>query len=464
MSVDPVYYRSLTEVPSGVYRLRYDDPKEVDKIVLELAGASLFGFAWGSTQTTATPTTGDKFFWSSEAHLYFCFDNIHDEVAIGLRWHGITAGEVESQVYNLLSEVGLGELVAEAHAISPWQLSGGQQQRLLAAVVISRRIPFVVAMNPLAYVEESARAHLYALVGNSVRALQGKLVVAPEPSFRKTDIFTADIWLLGDGSLKVEEKKPNGEEIVAEPSEKARQIGERRIHGQVREDVLRLAGLEWRYDNGFTGVKVSRAQFRSGEIYAVCGPNGAGKSSLLRLLTSDCRVDKSATFVYRGRNVWNPYRDLVLDGKVAFMFQDPNLHITGGTVRDFLLALASKSWVMEAFRLSPYLDQDILSAPLWVRQSAVLAAVLYSGSDVIVLDEPLDGIAYEIFGNSVIKIIAERARAGSLILLITHNPELASRTATSYVWVSGGIASVVERDKPSGDTSAQLLRWLKRWT
>ena len=419
------------------------------------AGGGLFGFTGRLSGSVAdTPNEVNYFFWSAEAAFYFVFDNVFDELRIGLRWHGEHPRRIGEATRNLLLEVGLPEISEDSHLISPWELSGGQQQRLLVAVIISRRIPSLVGFNPLIYVQESDRAQLYALVGRMIQKSGGTLIVSPERgSLANNNTLFRTVTLKRTGtqrtsqSSRVEHKDVSGITWADnQPSQSC-------------PPTLALRDIVWTYDNGVVGVTVPHLELGVGRVYIVCGPNGAGKSSLLRALISNWKVPKTSQLEFLGRQVRNPFKELVRNGEVAFTFQDPNLHVAGGTVRDYLGPCGVDEGTVEALRLRDYLDQDLLSSPLWVRQVTVLTTAVFSKSRLVILDEPLDGFVYDIVGHTAIELIRRTAETGATILVITHNPRLGATISSRYIWVADGVARMADSPE-SVNTISGLREWL----
>jgi len=146
-------------------------------------------------------------------------------------------------------------------------------------------------------------------------------------------------------------------------------------------------------------------------------------------------------------------------GKLSFTFQDPNTHVIGGTVRESLVPYVHDE-VICRLALQQYLERDILEVPLWVRQATVLLNALLSSNDIIVLDEPIDGISYKVFGDAAVELINEKANSGALVFVVTHNPRLARRISTDFVWVSNNVLEYDHRQPASHEREMSLLNWL----
>ena len=439
---------ALSALPPGFYGLAVEDPIAVDETIMALAGGGLFGLATCGQDVASTTT--NVFYWCAEAQSYFSLDNLYDELALGLRWHGTTECAADAEISRVLRAVGLETLIPTAKVLSPLELSGGQQQRLLVAVIITRRPSDVLAVNPLIYVEKTDRAHLLQMVVESVRARNGRIVLPlddcvscgfmPTHRVRLTDSqFQATLC----GLPRLDTPIPTDR-----GSREVRHCG---------TPILTLRALRYVYPSARVGVRVSECTLYLGRTYVVCGPNGGGKSSLVRLLTQDARIPPSSCFEFQGRRIQNPFRELVRPKSIAFSLQDPNLHLSAGTVASFIETVDPS--MVTSFGIAQYMDTDLLGAPLWVRQAVVLLTAMTSPATMYILDEPLDGITWPVCGRAALDVFRASILAHKTILLVTHNPALAASVATDYVWVEDG---TVNTPLPAYQTE-QFPKALRSW-
>lgn len=126
------------------------------------------------------------------------------------------------------------------------------------------------------------------------------------------------------------------------------------------------------------------------------------------------------------------------------------MYVAGGTVGDYLQAANVDRGIADELHITKYLNEDLLSAAFWIRQAVIFAAAISAQSDIVILDEPLDGTAYEIFGAKAVDLLVEKAGRGASILLITHNPLLAAQVGNNFIWVSNGVAETVPEDRLEG--------------
>ena len=198
-----------------------------------------------------------------------------------------------------------------------------------------------------------------------------------------------------------------------------------------------------------------RLSFQSGEWVAILGANGAGKSSLLRLAAGAVRpTDGRCRVQGRDPRAWTG-----LDRARALCHLPQRTPDTGGyTVREQIQASAatpeSVPFALEATGLVPLADRSLATLSGGERRRSALAAVLAQESRCLLLDEPFSGLDPNI-SESIAAALATIARAGALVMVALHDPELALRHATRVVAMRQGI---VELDLPTGESTRGALR------
>jgi len=191
------------------------------------------------------------------------------------------------------------------------------------------------------------------------------------------------------------------------------------------------------------GVRVLRDvsfSARPGEVTALLGPNGAGKSTVLRGIVGLARLD-SGTVRIGGRALAELDRPLVTVGVLL----DPDAVETRRSARDHLRILAAAnglpaSAVEHALRLvgiAELADRRVAQMSLGTRQRLSLAGAFVGEPQVLILDEPhngLDASAIRWLRNT----LRAYADAGRTVLLSSHLLGEVARLADRIVVVDGG--------------------------
>ncbi|MBN4926134.1 ABC transporter ATP-binding protein [Hoyosella rhizosphaerae] len=165
----------------------------------------------------------------------------------------------------------------------------------------------------------------------------------------------------------------------------------------------------------------------AGEVWGLLGPNGSGKSTLLRILAGLLRPDDGSAFLF-GCRVRSGMAELA---RVRFAFESRGLlpHHTG--LANLHLALRARGLkdtkeyanaiqrAAERSELGGALSNRVSTYSLGMRQRLALAIATLGDPNLIVLDEPTNGLDHE----HVIALrehISKYARTGGAVLLTSH--------------------------------------------
>jgi ABC-2 type transport system ATP-binding protein len=166
-------------------------------------------------------------------------------------------------------------------------------------------------------------------------------------------------------------------------------------------------------------------QVRQGEVYGVLGPNGAGKTTLLRMLFGLIRPDAGTLKVF-GRS-WDEDGPRTLDGVSGFV-ESPKFYpyLSGRRNLDGLGRLdggatASRvEEVLEIVDLADRADDRVGGYSFGMRQRLGVAASLLRDPDLLVLDEPANGL--DPAGIRDMRALVKRlAKSGLTVLLSSHD-------------------------------------------
>jgi ABC-2 type transport system ATP-binding protein len=149
-----------------------------------------------------------------------------------------------------------------------------------------------------------------------------------------------------------------------------------------------------------------------GQLVAVVGENGAGKSTLLRILAGTLAADRG---------------DVRLTGTLGYCPQDPvvNDNLTVGQhLRYFaaarrLASLRRADELAELLRFGQFRDQTVGALSGGTRQKLNLTLALLHDPDVLLLDEPYQGLDWETYLRFW-NVVADLRSRGKAIVIITH--------------------------------------------
>ena len=193
-------------------------------------------------------------------------------------------------------------------------------------------------------------------------------------------------------------------------------------------------------------------RFEPGRVTAVMGPSGSGKSTLLNLLAGFDRPTTGHVEIDGVRLGRLPERELarLRLRRFGFVFQASNLVTVLPARRNvaFPMGLAGVGRGARDRRAMELLERfgvahraDALPAKLsgGERQRVALARALANDPDVVFADEPT-GSLDRASGAEVVAALAEVARDGRSVIVVTHNPEVADAADRRLRLVDGRLA------------------------
>ena len=229
--------------------------------------------------------------------------------------------------------------------------------------------------------------------------------------------------------------------------------------------MLQLVEVRKSYKTGdFTQVALNDVSisFRDNEFVAILGASGSGKTTLLNLVggldhydSGNLIIDGVPTSHYKDRD-WDTYRN----NRIGFVFQSYNLipHQSVLANVELALTLAGVSPAERKRRALAALDEVGLREHAHKRpnqlsggqmQRVAIARALINDPEILLADEPT-GALDSTTSVQIMGLLTSIAK-DRLVVMVTHNPELAEEYATRTVHLSDG---VVVADSDPFDPSA----------
>lgn len=217
-------------------------------------------------------------------------------------------------------------------------------------------------------------------------------------------------------------------------------------------EVLRLNNVGLQLDGSriLTDIALSLGQ---GDVVALVGPNGAGKTSLLRLLAGEIRSTSGQLLRSpAGRRV-----ALMADSAVLYDVLTVAEHIS--FVGRFARRPVAVAELLESANLVHRSSAYARTLSLGERQRLAFALLRISDPDVILLDEPFNGVdvatAHQIAGN--IGLAADRGR--SVVIATHHVADLEGLANRLIVLDRGAVCVDIDLDPGSSlhDIASQFV-------
>lgn len=216
--------------------------------------------------------------------------------------------------------------------------------------------------------------------------------------------------------------------------------------------MLKLSKIKKSYKTGsFTqhALKGIDLEFRDNEFVAILGPSGSGKTTLLNIIGGLDNYDKG-DLIINGKSTkhfksseWDAYRN----NSVGFIFQNYNLipHISVLENVEIGLTLSGDSAknrrkkaleLLKKVGLSEHSHKKPNQLSGGQMQRVAIARALANDPDIILADEPTGALDSKT-SVQIMNLIKEIAKE-KLVIMVTHNPELANEYATRIAYMKDG--------------------------
>lgn len=202
-------------------------------------------------------------------------------------------------------------------------------------------------------------------------------------------------------------------------------------------------------DTEIHALKGVSVKFRENEFVSVLGPSGCGKTTLLNIIggldqytSGDLIINGKSTKQYKDKD-WDTYRN----HSIGFVFQSYNLipHQTVLSNVELALTLSGVSKAERRKRAVEALEKVGLGDQLNKKpnqmsggqmQRVAIARALVNEPDILLADEPTGALDSET-SLQIMELLKEIAK-DKLIIMVTHNPELAEKYSTRIIRLLDG--------------------------
>lgn len=202
------------------------------------------------------------------------------------------------------------------------------------------------------------------------------------------------------------------------------------------------------------GISIS---FRESEFVSILGQSGCGKTTLLNIIggldrytTGDLIINEKSTKEFKDRD-WDTYRN----HSVGFVFQNYNLipHQTVLSNVELALTLSGVSKaerckraleVLEKVGLKDQVNKKPNQMSGGQMQRVAIARALINDPDILLADEPTGALDSET-SIQIMELLHEIA-SEKLVIMVTHNPELAEKYSTRIVRLLDG--NIIDDSNP----------------
>lgn len=203
-----------------------------------------------------------------------------------------------------------------------------------------------------------------------------------------------------------------------------------------------------------------------GEILGFLGPNGAGKSTTVKILTGMIRPDAGRALVAGFDVVEHP---MEVKKRVGYVPETAALYdgLTGGEYLELIACLyhidsktaaARRSELLELFGLLGNEHDRMSEYSKGMRQKVAIIAAMMHRPEVLIMDEPLDGLDANT-AMIVKELLKQMAAQGKTVLFCSHILDVVDRMCSKIVIINRGrlVASGTSEDlkRETGEASLE---------
>jgi ABC-type multidrug transport system ATPase subunit len=214
----------------------------------------------------------------------------------------------------------------------------------------------------------------------------------------------------------------------------------------VSQPALEVRDLSFSYGDkrAVDGVSFS---ISPGEVVGLLGPNGAGKSTTIKMVIGQLKPASGSIWVLGGSMPAD--RDAV-QARMGVCFEEKNLYPAMSAAENlrffgrlFGLRSVDVEGLLERVGLLERRDDRVSSYSKGMRQRLMMARALVNTPDLLVLDEPTDGLD-PVSAIAVRDLVRTEAARGAAVLLTTHDMHEADDLSDRVAFINAGRILVME--------------------
>ncbi len=215
------------------------------------------------------------------------------------------------------------------------------------------------------------------------------------------------------------------------------------------EKKYRISRKQQRIDRSSSRERVALSGLsftaNQGEIYALLGPNGAGKTTTLRILSALIRADRGDCSI-NGSSV-SKEPEAVRE-QIGFLTSELKLEdfFTPNYLFDFFSELNNvpaktrderKGTLFERFGINQFAESKVADLSTGMKQKVSIAISLVHDPEIIIFDEPTNGLDV-ITARTVTDFLREERDRGKTIIISTHIFDLVEKLADRVGFIMNG--------------------------
>ncbi|MEJ3960892.1 ABC transporter ATP-binding protein [Brachymonas sp. G13] len=225
---------------------------------------------------------------------------------------------------------------------------------------------------------------------------------------------------------------------------------------------------------GFVAVNKVNLQVQRGDIHVLIGPNGAGKTTCFNLLTKFLKPT-SGQIIYNGQDITGEEPASIARKGIVRSFQISAVFPHMTVLENVRLGMQRKLGVSYHFwrpqkvlnqlndrcmqllaevKLEQFADELAVNLPYGRKRALEIAATLAMEPELMLLDEPTQGMGHEDVGH--VTDLIKQVSAGRTIMMVEHNMKVVSTIADTITVLQHG-AVLAEGDYATVSNNPQVM-------
>lgn len=359
--------------------------------------------------------------------------NTTDEIVFGMENIGVSHDIMEKRLADTVEKLQIQDLLNR----NLFRLSGGQKQKIAIASVYAMGGDIILLDEPSSNLDIQSMKQLAKML--EILKSQGKTIIIAEHRFWYITDLIDRVFYFDSGVLKLEMNNQEFKELSESKREELglRQISRKSVELSIpkceynHKDNLCVKDLTISYGKSIIQKNVSFSVNKE-DIVAILGSNGVGKSSLTRCLCGLIK-QKSGEIFLNGQELSAKKRQ-----KLSFLImQDVNYQLfSDSVIGEAMLGNASTESdakkVLSKLGLEGFENSHPMALSGGQAQRLAIADGYLCNKDIIIFDEPTSGLDYDGMVK-VSNLIKSLSKDGKIVLIVTHDEELVSRTCNKIL-------------------------------
>jgi ABC-2 type transport system ATP-binding protein len=210
-------------------------------------------------------------------------------------------------------------------------------------------------------------------------------------------------------------------------------------------NILEMAGLTKTYDSGHRAIDGLSLSVPKGSIFGFLGLNGAGKTTTIRIMAGLCDKDSGSVRLF-GKEIED--HDVSYKRRIGFVLDEP-LYFDWMSASEYLHFVgvmyglpgsdvdARTHELLEFFDLTDKQSEPIDSFSTGMKKKVSLAAAIIHKPELIILDEPLEGID-ALAASAIKESLTLMASKGTTVFITSHVLDTIERFCTDLAILHQG--------------------------